>query len=177
VLLRGREVSWPSTPDPAGSGPGFRRPYLIISANSFNESRINTVIAAVIASNLRLAVAPGNVRLPTRGTGLTKASVVNVAQVITIDKRFLAERVGKCRLCYWQQSMMVSVWRYRYRSRANSSRAEARKREWFRRENREVEHQGSTSMSCRAYHPRYRLPSRCDTIKAIMTVMMGRMPT
>jgi len=95
MVARRGDVWWASLPEPAGSGPGSRRPYLIISANSFNESRINTVIAAVITSNLRLADAPGNVRLPTRGTGLTKASVVNVSQVITIDKRFLTERVGR----------------------------------------------------------------------------------
>lgn len=95
MVVRHGEVWWASTPAPAGSGPGFRRPYLIVSANSFNESRINTVIAAVITSNLRLADAPGNVRLPTRGTGLTKASVVNVSQVITIDKTLLTEHVGR----------------------------------------------------------------------------------
>ncbi len=82
-------------PDPAGSGPGFRRPYLIVSANPFNESRISTVIAVVITSNLRLAHAPGNVSLPVRGTGLSKPSVANVSQVITIDKQFLTERVGR----------------------------------------------------------------------------------
>jgi len=82
-------------PSPAGSGPGFRRPYLIVSANSFNESRINTVIAVVITSNLSLADAPGNVRLPSRGTGLSKPSVANVSQVITIDKSLLTERVGR----------------------------------------------------------------------------------
>lgn len=81
--------------DPAGSGPGYRRPYLIVSANSFNESRINTVIAVVITLHLRLAEAPGNVRLPSRGTGLSKPSVANVSQVITIDKSFLTERVGR----------------------------------------------------------------------------------
>ena len=81
--------------DPAGSGPGFRRPLLIVSANSFNESRINTVIAAVVTSNLRLAEAPGNVRLPTKGTGLTKPSVVNVTQIVTVDKSFLTERLGR----------------------------------------------------------------------------------
>ena len=82
-------------PDPAGSGPGFRRPYLIVSANPFNESRINTIIAVVITSNIRLAEAPGNVRLPTRGVGLSKPSVANVSQVITIDRSFLTERVGR----------------------------------------------------------------------------------
>ncbi|MGH8666051.1 MAG: type II toxin-antitoxin system PemK/MazF family toxin [Burkholderiales bacterium] len=66
-----------SLPEPSGSEPGYRRPCLIISANSFNVSRISTVIAAVITPNLRLADAPGNVRLPVRGTGLSKPSVVN----------------------------------------------------------------------------------------------------
>ena len=75
--------------DSVGSGPEFRRQYLIVSANPFNESRINTVIAVVITSNLRLAHAPGNVSLSTKGTGLSKPSVANVSQVITIDKSFL----------------------------------------------------------------------------------------
>lgn len=83
------------TPEPSGSGPRFRRALLIVSANSFNESRISTVIAAVITSNLRLADAPGNVRLPSRNTGLSKPSVVNVSQMITVDKSFLTQRVGR----------------------------------------------------------------------------------
>jgi len=68
---------------------------LIVSANSFNDSRISTVVAAVLTSNLRLADAPGNVRLPTKGTGLTKVFVVNVSQIITVDKTFLTERIGR----------------------------------------------------------------------------------
>ena len=93
--MRRGEIWWASLPEPAGSGPGYRRPCLIVSANPFNESRINTVIAVVITSNLRLADAPGNVRLPSRGTGLSKPSVANVSQVITIDKSLLSERVGR----------------------------------------------------------------------------------
>ena len=89
------EIWWASLPEPAGSGPGFRRPLLIVSANSFNDSRISTVVAAVITSNLRLADAPGNVRLPAKGTGLAKTSVVNVSQIITVDKSFLTEQVGR----------------------------------------------------------------------------------
>jgi mRNA interferase MazF len=98
VVARRGEIWWASVPEPSGSGPGFRRPFLIISANSFNESQINTVIAAVITSNLRLAQAPGNVQIPARGSGLSKPSVVNVSQVITIDKAFLTERVGRLNL-------------------------------------------------------------------------------
>jgi len=93
--MRRGEIWWASLPEPAGSGPGFRRPVLVLSANSFNESRISTLIAVVIASNLRLADAPGNVRLPARGLGLSKASVVNVSQIITLDKSFLTQRIGK----------------------------------------------------------------------------------
>lgn len=93
--MRRGEIWWASLPEPAGSGPGFRRPVLILSANSFNESRISTLIAVVITSNLRLADAPGNVRLPARGLGLSKASVVNVSQIITLDKSFLTQRIGK----------------------------------------------------------------------------------
>ncbi len=91
--MRRGDIWWASLPDPVGSGPGSRRPYLVVSANPFNESRIATVMAVVITSNLRLADAPGNVRLATRGTGLT--SVANVSQVITIDKSLLSERVGR----------------------------------------------------------------------------------
>ena len=93
--MRRGEIWWGSLPEPTGSGPGFRRPLLIVSANSFNDSRISTVVAAVITSNLRLADAPGNVRLPSKGTGLAKASVVNVSQIITVGKAFLTERIGK----------------------------------------------------------------------------------
>jgi len=93
--VRRGEIWWGSLPDPSGSGPGFRRPLLIVSANSFNDSRIGTVVAAVITSNLRLADAPGNVRLPVKGTGLTKVSVANVSQIITVDKSFLTQRIGR----------------------------------------------------------------------------------
>lgn len=86
---------WASLPEPSGSGPGFRRPVLVVSANSFNVSRIQTVIVAVITSNLRLGEAPGNVRLPARTGGLSKPSVVNVSQLLTIDKSFLTQRTGR----------------------------------------------------------------------------------
>ena len=93
--MRRGEIWWGSLPEPTGSGPRFRRPLLVVSANSFNDSHISTVVAAVITSNLRLADAPGNVRLPVKGTGLTKVSVANVSQIITVDKTFLTERIGR----------------------------------------------------------------------------------
>lgn len=89
------EVWWASLPEPSASEPGFRRPVLIIQSNEFNRSRINTIIAAAITSNLKLAAAPGNVALSTKSVGLNKASVVNVSQLVTLDKSFLTEHVGK----------------------------------------------------------------------------------
>lgn len=89
------EIWWASLPDPEGSSPGYRRPVLIIQANEFNESRINTLIAAVITSNVALATAPGNKILKTRTSGLPRDSVVNVSQIITIDKRLLTEKVKR----------------------------------------------------------------------------------
>jgi mRNA interferase MazF len=92
--MRCGEIWWADLADPAGSSPGFRRPVLIIQADEFNRSRIRTVIAAVITSNLSLADAPGNVSLSKRSTGLNKESVVNVSQIITLDKTFLTKRAG-----------------------------------------------------------------------------------
>ena len=87
------EVWWASLPEPTGSGPGFRRPVLVVQSNPFNQSRINTVVVAVVTSNVALAEAPGNVRLGKSDAGLPRASVVNVSQVLTIDRALLTLRV------------------------------------------------------------------------------------
>jgi mRNA interferase MazF len=87
------EIWWASLPVPTGSGPGFRRPTVIIQSNPFNASRIATVIVAVISSNLALAEAPGNVRIGRRESGLAKPSVVNVSQLFTLDRSLLTARV------------------------------------------------------------------------------------
>ncbi len=93
VIQRG-EIWWADLPEPDASGPGFRRPVLVIQSDGFNRSRISTVIVLVVTSNLRLVDAPGNVFLPRKLTGLGKDSVANVSQVLTIDKTFLTEKVG-----------------------------------------------------------------------------------
>ena len=92
MVIRRGEVWWASLPEPAGSEPGYRRPVVIIQSNDFNESRIKTVIAVAITTNLRLAGAPGNVALSRKESGLRKDSVANVSQVVTIDKQLLTER-------------------------------------------------------------------------------------
>jgi mRNA interferase MazF len=89
------QIWWADLPETRGSEPGFRRPVLIVQADSFNRSGIRTVIVAVITGNLRLAEAPGNVLLPARVTGLPRDSVVNVSQLLALDRSFLTEDVGK----------------------------------------------------------------------------------
>ena len=93
MILRG-EIWWASLPVPVASEPGYRRPLLVIQSNDFNRSRINTTITAVITSNLGLAHAPGNVFLLKDESGLVKDSVVNVSQLITVDKSFFTEKAG-----------------------------------------------------------------------------------
>lgn len=69
-------------------------PVLVVQADSFNRSRIQTAIVAVITTNLDLAEAPGNVLLSARVSGLPRDSVVNVSQLLTLDRSFLTEHVG-----------------------------------------------------------------------------------
>jgi mRNA interferase MazF len=88
------EIWWATLPEPTASEPGYRRPVLIVQSDPFNRSRISTIIAAVITSNIRLTAAPGNVLLKPQDTGLSKDSVANVSQIITVDKTFLTEKVG-----------------------------------------------------------------------------------
>ena len=93
-MIRRGEVWWAELPEPVASEPGYRRPVLIVQSDEFNRSRIRTVIAAVLTTNLRLAAAPGNVLVAAGEAGLPRDSVVNVSQVVTVDKAFLAERAG-----------------------------------------------------------------------------------
>jgi mRNA interferase MazF len=88
------EIWWASLPSPQGSEPGYRSPVLIVQQNDFNQSRISTVIAIVLTSNLRLAEAPGNVLLKTKWTKLPKDSVANISQIITLDKSNLTECIA-----------------------------------------------------------------------------------
>ncbi|HEX9638111.1 MAG TPA: type II toxin-antitoxin system PemK/MazF family toxin [Acidobacteriota bacterium] len=79
----------------SGSGPGLRRPVVIVQGESLNRSRIATAVCVPLTTNLRWAEAPGNVLLPARISGLAKDSVANSSQLVTVDRAFLSERVGK----------------------------------------------------------------------------------
>ncbi|HEX19613.1 MAG TPA: type II toxin-antitoxin system PemK/MazF family toxin [Acidiferrobacteraceae bacterium] len=90
------EIWWADLDEPRGSEPGYRRPVVIVQSDDFNKSKIKTVIVAIITSNLNLANAPGNIKLgATKNIGLKKESVINVSQVITLDKSYLTEKTGK----------------------------------------------------------------------------------
>ena len=93
VLKRG-DIWWANLDHPRGSEPGYRRPVVIIQSDAFSQSRIQTVIAAVITSNTRLAEAPGNLALTKNQSGLPRESVINVSQLITVDKKYLTERIS-----------------------------------------------------------------------------------
>ena len=88
------EIWWADLPEPRRSEPGYRRPVLVVQADAFNLSRIQTAIVAVITTNLGLSEAPGNVLLPARLSGLPRDSVVNVSQLLTLDRNFLTEQAG-----------------------------------------------------------------------------------
>ena len=92
--MRRGEIWWASLLEPRGSEPGYRRPVLVVQANDFNASRIRTVMVAAITTRLERAMAPGNVRLTRKESRLAKESVVNVSQVLTIDRSLLTERVS-----------------------------------------------------------------------------------
>ena len=89
------DVWWADLPDPVGSGPGFRRPVVIVQGDSLNRSRIATVVCVPLTSNLVWADAPGNVRLTARSTGLPKESVANVSLIVALDRTLLSERSGR----------------------------------------------------------------------------------
>ena len=94
VISQG-DVCWAELPEPAGSGPGFRRPVVIVQGDALNRSRLATAVCVPLTSNLRWADAPGNVLLTAGMTGLPKDSVANVSQVVALDRTLLEERTGR----------------------------------------------------------------------------------
>ena len=93
-VLQG-EVWWADLPEPAASGPGLRRPVVVVQGNALNRSRIATVVCVPLTSNLTWADAPGSTLLGAEATGLPQDSVANASQLIAIDRSFLDERVGR----------------------------------------------------------------------------------
>lgn len=89
------EVWWADLPAPVGSGPGFRRPVVIVQGDALNRSRLRTAVCVPLTSNLKWAGAPGNVHLSGSTTGLPRDSVANVSQIVTLDRNVLDECTGR----------------------------------------------------------------------------------
>lgn len=95
MTIRQGEIYWVELGEPRGSAPGYRHPHIVISNDVFNRSRLRTVVLCAITSNLARASSPGNVLLKKGEGNLPKDSVVNVTQLVTLDKEDLSERIGK----------------------------------------------------------------------------------
>lgn len=89
------DVYWIDLGEPVGSEPGYRRPYVVVQSDLFNETALRTIVVCAVTSNLRRAAAPGNVLLDSGEGGLPRRSVVNVTQLFTVDRQRLVERAGR----------------------------------------------------------------------------------
>ena len=94
VISQG-DIWWAELPSPTGSGPGFRRPVVIVQGDALNQSRLGTAICVPLTSNVKWASAPGNVVLASKVTSLEKDSAANVSQILTVDRDLLTECVGR----------------------------------------------------------------------------------
>lgn len=93
--MRRSDIYWADLGPASGSRPAKRRPVLVIQSDPYNDSRLATVLAAVITSNTALAAMPGNVFLPAVATGLPRDSTLNVTALVTLNKTDLTERVSQ----------------------------------------------------------------------------------
>ena len=89
------DIWWAELPVPVGSGPGYRRPVVVVQGNALNRSRLATVVCVPLTSNLTWTDAPGNTLLTARATGLPKDSVANASQIVPLDRSLFADRVGR----------------------------------------------------------------------------------
>ena len=93
-MINQGDVYWVDPGEPAGSGPGYRHPHVVVQNNIFNRSGISTVVICALTSNLKHAQAPGNVLLSKGEANRPKQSVVNISQLFTVDRSQLSERIG-----------------------------------------------------------------------------------
>src|SRR4051812_26727040 len=94
VISQG-DIFWLDLDEPKGSEPGYRHPFVVIQNDAFNKSKIGTTVVCALTSNLKLASAPGNVLLKKGEANLPKSSVVNISQILTVDKSDLTEKIGQ----------------------------------------------------------------------------------
>jgi mRNA interferase MazF len=95
VVIAQGDVCWADLGEPSGSGPGYRRPVVVVQSDDFNRSAIRTVVCVPLTSNRKWSASPGNVALSERDTGLPRSSVANVTQLVTLDRQMLSEAIGQ----------------------------------------------------------------------------------
>lgn len=103
MTIKQGDIFWVDLGIPKGSEPGYRHPHVVVQNNVYNISKINTVVVCALTSNLRRAAVPGNVLLKEGEANLPKDSVVNISQIITVDKSDLIERIGSLSLSRMKQ--------------------------------------------------------------------------
>jgi mRNA interferase MazF len=94
VVIKQGDIYWVELGEPTGSRPGYRHPHVVVQNNAFNESKINTVVVCALTSNIKLAKVPGNVLLARGEANLPKESMVNISQLVTVNKHDLQEKIG-----------------------------------------------------------------------------------
>lgn len=94
MVIKQGDIFWVDLGPPSGSAPGFKHPHVVIQNNIFNQSKINTVVICALTSNIKRAKAPGNILLSKGEANLKKDSVVNISQIITVDKSDLIKKIG-----------------------------------------------------------------------------------
>ena len=94
MVIQQGDIFWVDLGTPSGSAPGYTHPHLVMQNDLFNQSKINTVVVCALTSNLKRAKAPGNVLLSKGEANLKKQSVVNISQIVTVDKADLIEKIG-----------------------------------------------------------------------------------
>ncbi|HEY1684853.1 MAG TPA: type II toxin-antitoxin system PemK/MazF family toxin [Tepidisphaeraceae bacterium] len=94
MTIRQGDICWANLGEPTGSAPGYRRPVVVVQCDALNRSRLATVVCVPLSSQVAWADLPGNLLLLKKSTSLSKDSVANASQIITIDKSLLTEHVG-----------------------------------------------------------------------------------
>ena len=94
MVIKQGAIYWYDAGEPRGSEPGYVHPVVVIQNDAVNVTAIGTTLVCFITSNLRLGYAVGNVALRKGEGNLPKKSVVNVSQVLTVDKNSLETQIG-----------------------------------------------------------------------------------
>ncbi|WP_330760626.1 type II toxin-antitoxin system PemK/MazF family toxin [Haloechinothrix halophila] len=102
-MIRRGGVYWVDLGDTVGSRPAKHRPVLLVQADSYNDSKLATALAAVLTSNTALSAMPGNVFVPSVASGLPKDSVVNITALVTVNKADLDGPVGRLPMSLMEQ--------------------------------------------------------------------------